>query len=79
LLLNPLFIIFDVIFYDMERFIKYKRHFKSFLNYGFENELQEWLDSLISEGWEIINYKEIYGELNTDVVILAGKKQNNIL
>ena len=63
----------------MEKYIKYKRHEKSFLNKGFEDELQEWLDSLVVEGWEIINYHENHKVKEFNVIILTGKKQSNVL
>jgi hypothetical protein len=63
----------------MERYIKYKRHLNSFPYPDFEKDLQEWLDKLVTDGWEIINYNEVHKERSFDVIILAGKKQNNIL
>ena len=63
----------------MDVFIKYKRHVNAFPNENFEKELQEWLDKLVTEGWEIINYAENHKQNHFDVVILAGKRQNNVL
>lgn len=54
----------------MERYIKYKR-FNKIVD---DNELEEFFDSLIKEGWEIISYKEI---IHNDFPI--QKKQTNII
>ena len=62
----------------MDRFIKYRR-FEEKLS---PEELQKFFDDLIGDGWEIIHYQEdLIGVVNTKihVVIVAGKKQNNVL
>lgn len=63
----------------MEKFIKYKRIQKEVNDIS----LQQLFNELITEGWEIIYYKE---EIHVDVrqnilcvVIVAGKKQSDIL
>lgn len=60
----------------MERFIKYKR----FEVTNTEN-IQQFFDELIKEGWEIIYYNEV--EINggsgydkfIKIIVVAGKKQ----
>jgi hypothetical protein len=59
----------------MEKFIKYKRIAKK-VN---ESELNKLFDELITEGWEIIHYKEKGSHVMFDVVIIVGKKQSNVL
>lgn len=65
----------------MERYIKYKR-FSELLE---PHEIQKFLDNIIIEGWEIIYYTETKSEINysdllkLEVVIIGGKKQDNIL
>ena len=60
----------------MEKSIKYRR-FTEKLD---ENSIQEFLDKLVTEGWEIISYKE---EKLTDekinITVVGSKRQNNVL
>lgn len=63
----------------MERFFKYKRIEKK-VN---DEELQELFDQIVTEGWEIIEYKE-KGVSSTPtthlwVSIIVGKKQDTKL
>jgi len=65
----------------MERYIKYKR----FSETHPENNIQDFYDRLITEGWEIIYYNEIRQpsgvlssspqDTNIHIIIVAGKKQ----
>jgi hypothetical protein len=70
----------------METYIKYKR----FEIVTVENEIQEFLDNLVKEGWQIISYNEIvksdtvvHNDVTTIrrffITVLAGKKQDNSL
>lgn len=73
-------------------YIKYKRISETFditHNDEFQNDLQRFLDKLIEEGWNIINYNEHYftvpSEINPsaaipsiNVTILAGKTSSQI-
>ncbi len=66
----------------MERFIRYKR-FESKLT---PEELQEFFNELIIDGFEIIHYNEnkepmknIFGDEEISVVVVAGKKQDSEL
>ena len=64
----------------MERSIKYKR-FDEYIN---DTEIQQFLDNLIIEGWEIIYYNEENisndnGNKLLHIIIIGSKKQNNIL
>lgn len=68
----------------MEKFIKYKRIRKVF----YEDELEKYFDELITEGWEIIYYDETnhsyvssgnVNKMQFTVIIVAGKKQSNVL
>ena len=65
---------------NMEKFIKYKR-FQENLEQG---KIQEFLDNLIRDGWEIIYYNEEFEPLLNSglsldfrlrIVVVAGKKQ----
>lgn len=64
----------------MEKYIKYKR-FSELIE---PHEIQKFLDDLIIEGWEIIYYNETKSEvkysesLKLNVVIIAGRKQDNL-
>lgn len=58
----------------METFIKYKR----FQGKYSENELQAFFDKLISEGWEIIYYKEKPDGFIINIIVVCGKKQKNL-
>ena len=65
----------------MEKYIKYKR-FAELLE---PHEIQKYLDNIIIEGWEIIYYNETKSEvkysdsLKLKVVIIGGRKQDNVL
>lgn len=66
----------------MEKFIKYQRFDKTLPL----DALQEFFDELIAGGWEIIHYKEYVREIKPSetkitisLVIVAGKKQSNVL
>jgi hypothetical protein len=69
----------------MEKYIKYKR----FNETHDQKSIQTLYDKLVTEGWDIIYYKEIQQpsgmlssspqEENIHVVILAGKRQNDTL
>lgn len=60
----------------MDTFIKYKR----IVEYLKEDKIQEFLDQLIKDGWEIINYNETPPEVlndNLKLTVMAGKKREN--
>ena len=59
----------------MDTFIKYKR----LVEYLKEDKIQEFLDQLIKDGWEIIDYKETPEVLNDQlkITVLTGKKREN--
>ena len=61
----------------MEKFIKYKR-VSELVD---DKTLPELFNELITEGWEIIYYnEEVHAGINKlKVVIIAGKKQSNVL
>lgn len=70
----------------MVRFIKYERFEKSLTI----EELQNFFDDLISDGWEIITYNELNrikisesnfsnDKIKIHFIIVVGKKQNNVL
>jgi hypothetical protein len=69
----------------MEKYIKYKR----FNETHDQTSIQTLYDKLVTEGWDIIYYREIQQpsgllsnspkEENIHVVIVAGKKQNDTL
>jgi hypothetical protein len=69
----------------MEKYIRYKR----FSEVHTEKTLQDFLDRLITEGWEIIYYEEVKkssgtltdtpGEISIHITVLAGKKQETDL
>jgi len=66
----------------MEKYIKYKRIETTIIKE--DNEIQSFLDDLIINGWEIINYSEknIANTVITkyiNVIVLVGKKQSNVL
>lgn len=80
--------IFEVNIFIMETYIKYKR----FETVTSENEIQNFLDSLTKEGWEIIYYNELVRDDTVNmhnnatvtnrrffITIIAGKKQDNSL
>lgn len=61
----------------MGNYIKYKRFIKDFDN---QELIQEFLDELITDGWEIIHYDEIPKTVTMlGVIVLAGKKRKEIL
>lgn len=60
----------------MDVYFKYKRFEETFSRI----EIQDFLDDLIKEGWQIISYNEKVSETDTSfsklkIIILAGKKQ----
>jgi hypothetical protein len=69
----------------MERSIKYKRFTGTYT----ENTIQDFLDNLVKEGWEIIYYNEIFRpsgmltnspqEVNIHVTVIGSKKQKDVL
>ena len=62
----------------MEAYIKYKR-FQTELITG-SKEYQNFLDTLIQEGWQIIYYSEQPIDMFSHrIVVVAGKKQSNEL
>jgi hypothetical protein len=82
-----IFAIFGTYIFIMEAYIKYKRIKETFNltnSKEFENDLQIFLDKLIQDGWNIINYNEQYFTVpdgsaaipHLVVVILAGKTSN---
>lgn len=61
----------------METYIKYKRIVKDLNG---DEEIQKHLDSLSSEGWDIIFYNEaIKSTAAMTITTVVGKKQSNIL
>lgn len=71
----------------MEKFIKYKRIIKRFGPKDLESNLQNFFDELIKDGWEIIYYNENRNKVAVlkvymsylEIIVVIGKKQNNIL
>lgn len=72
----------------MEKYIKYKRLVETVkMDEHFDKNLQNFLDGLISDGWEIINYGEqvqtIINQVGLDqksentlkITVLVGKRQ----
>jgi hypothetical protein len=70
-------------------YIKYKRIKETFdmtHDNEFQNELQRFLDKLIEEGWDIINYNEHYFTIpeggaaipTLSVIVLVGKTSSQI-
>lgn len=70
----------------MERYIKYKRISKEFVLLDRDHQ-EDFFDDLITEGWEIIYYNETIDKMDINsselprlrIVVVVGKKQNNIL
>jgi hypothetical protein len=61
----------------METYIRYQRFTKD-INRA--NEIQEFLDEIVKEGWEIIYYNEkVKDAFTLTITILGGKKQSNVL
>jgi hypothetical protein len=61
----------------MGNFIKYKRFTKEF---GDEEKIQEFLDELITDGWEIVYYYERPKDLKTlSIIVIAGKNRKEVL
>lgn len=61
----------------MEHYIKYERHTKDF---DMSDDIQGFLDELSAGGWDIIYYKETPKDTTTlNIVVVAGKRQSNIL
>lgn len=62
----------------MEQYIKYKRFEKELITGS--PDYQEFLDTLIKEGWQIIYYNEqLVSMFAHRVTIVAGKIQDNEL
>ena len=60
----------------MADFIRYKRFTEEFDN---NTKIQEFLDSLITDGWQIISYSERPKDVQTlSIIILAGKRREII-
>lgn len=64
----------------MEKYIKYKRITVE-IN---EAKSQDFLDNLVTEGWEIINYSESLRTIPSEgnilfLVVIVGKRQNNVI
>jgi len=61
----------------MKKYIKYKRFVNEFDNEGM---IQDFLDDLITDGWEIIYYDETPKTVTTlTIIILAGKIRTELL
>jgi len=79
--INLVLIIFALIIIFMERYIKYKRFSERIK----VTDLQDFLDKLVTDGWEIITYIEKILDNHPDnvviisVIILCGKRQNSTL
>ena len=69
--------------FTMKKYIKYKRFTEKFeLNDNFKYNTQEFLDKLITLGFEIIHYDEYEEKVINKIPVLhitvvAGKRQNN--
>jgi len=60
----------------MTDFIKYKRFTEEFVD---NEKIQEFLDKLITDGWQIISYSERPKDVQTlGIIILAGKRREII-
>lgn len=60
----------------MTDYIKYKRFTEEFED---NNKIQEFLDELITDGWEIISYFEKPKDIKTlSIIIVAGKRKVGI-
>jgi basic membrane lipoprotein Med (substrate-binding protein (PBP1-ABC) superfamily) len=61
----------------MEKYIKYKRFTKDFID---NDKIQEFFDELITDGWDIIYYQEEPKDVKIlNIVVVVGKRQNTIL
>lgn len=61
----------------METYIRYQRFTKELNG---DVQIQNFLNELSADGWDIISYDEKIKDVNTMVItIVAGKKQNNVL
>jgi basic membrane lipoprotein Med (substrate-binding protein (PBP1-ABC) superfamily) len=61
----------------MEKYIKYKRFTKDFID---NDKIQEFFDELITDGWDIIYYQEEPKDVKTlNIVVVVGKRQNKLL
>lgn len=61
----------------MEKYIKYKRFEKDVNGH---KDIQKFLDTISSEGWDIIHYMEnVKDTFSLSIVIIGGKKQSNVL
>ncbi|MBN1637325.1 MAG: hypothetical protein JW866_00025 [Ignavibacteriales bacterium] len=69
----------------MGNYIKYKRFKKSFEKSKHEEEIQNFFDELIQDGWEILSYKEKIKKVSgtpanlIKLTIVCGKKQSIVL
>lgn len=67
----------------MEKYIKYKRIVEKFtLNNKFQYNTQDFLDRLVTDGYDIIYYDEYEEKIINkvpilNVIVVVGKKQNN--
>lgn len=63
----------------MSNFFRYKRFEYKNVDTRVEKNVQEILNDIVLDGWEIVNYSEKRNEVDghlTTIVILCGKKQN---
>jgi hypothetical protein len=61
----------------MENYIRYKRFNKDFT---IDDDMQEFLDELSSDGWVIIYYNEKPKDVTTlNITVVAGKPNKQIL
>jgi len=60
----------------MEKYIKYQRFINIFYS---DEEIQNFLDKLVADGWEIISYEENEKTKRITIIIIAGKRQSNVL
>ena len=61
----------------METYIRYQRFTKELNG---DTQIQNFLNELSADGWDIISYDEKIKDVNTMVItIVAGKKQSNVL
>lgn len=61
----------------MENYVRYKRFTR---DTKLEDEVQEFLDELSSDGWDIIYYNEKPKDVHTlSITVVAGKPNKQIL
>lgn len=61
----------------MEKYIKYKRFTKDFVD---SDEIQKFFDELITDGWDILYYQEEPKDVKTlNIIVVVGKRQSAIL